>query len=319
MPPPGPILFCQLLFTTTSEARAEETNRVHLLPSKTPLTRPSTMAEAELKSLLQQVHQTLSSNKYDQTPSLLSKAKLALLHLNALIPTPQTSRPHLLLARETLELGALVSIRANNSQSPDSFTRYFQQLQPFYALPQSVLPREGSQQSKLTGLFLLLLLSASDYSGFHTMLEGLEMAARQAGVGLEDDAFIQYPVRLEQALMEGSYDKVWHETKGNKVPGEEYGIFSTFLIGTIRDEIASCSEKAYASVPVSNAKNLFFLDSEGAVVQFAQVRDWIVKDGRIYFPQQDQDLLASEKDILSSSGQVIENTLGYARELETIV
>lgn len=54
-------------------------------------------------------------------------------------------------------------------------------------------------------------------------------------------------------------------------------------------------------------------------MQFAQTRDWIVKDGRIYFPQQDQDLLASEKDILSASDQVIENTLGYARDLETIV
>lgn len=72
-------------------------------------------------------------------------------------------------------------------------------------------------------------------------------------------------------------------------------------------------------MPISNAKNLFFLDSEGAVVQFAQSRGWITKDGRIYFPQQDQDLLASEKDILSASDQVIENTLGYARELETIV
>jgi hypothetical protein len=26
--------------------------------------------------------------------------------------------------------------------------------------------------------------------------------------------------------MEGSYDRVWQETKGNKVPGEEYLIFS---------------------------------------------------------------------------------------------
>lgn len=91
------------------------------------------------------------------------------------------------------------------------------------------------------------------------------------------------------------------------------------MINTIRDEIASCSEKAYASVPVSNAKNLFFLDSEGAVVEFARSREWIVKDNRIYFPQQDQDLLANEKDVLSASDQVIENTLGYARELETIV
>lgn len=52
---------------------------------------------------------------------------------------------------------------------------------------------------------------------------------------------------------------------------------------------------------------------------FARDRGWTVRDGRIYFPQQEQDLLASEKDILSTSDQVIENTLGYARELETIV
>jgi 26S proteasome regulatory subunit N12 len=41
------------------------------------------------------------------------------------------------------------------------------------------------------------------------------------------------------------------------------------LIDTIRSEIASCSEKAYTSLPISNAKNLLFLDSEGAVVKFA--------------------------------------------------
>jgi 26S proteasome regulatory subunit N12 len=126
-----------------------------------------------------------------------------------------------------LELGAIVSIRQNNEQSPNSFTRYFQQLQPFYALPASQLPQERSQQSRVTGLYLLLLLSTSDYGGFHTMLETLEMARASAGRrGLEDDEFIQYPVRLEQALMEGSYDRVWQETKSSNVPGEEYGIFS---------------------------------------------------------------------------------------------
>lgn len=72
-------------------------------------------------------------------------------------------------------------------------------------------------------------------------------------------------------------------------------------------------------MPVSNAKNLFFLESEGSVVNFATARGWIVKDNRIYFPQQEQDLLANERDVLSVSGTVIENTLGYARELEMIV
>jgi hypothetical protein len=92
------------------------------------------------------------------------------------------------------------------------------------------------------------------------------------------------------------------------------------LIGTIRSEIASCSEKAYPSLPIASAKNLLFLQSEGSVVDFAHERGWVVKDGRIYFPLQQGDAEArTEKDILVASGQVIENTIGYARELETIV
>ena len=93
---------------------------------------------------------------------------------------------------------------------------------------------------------------------------------------------------------------------------------SQVLIGTIRSEIASCSEKAYPSLPIANAKNLLFLDSEGSVIQFAHERGWVVRDGRIYFPLQAGEM-GEEKEILVASGQVIENAIGYARELETIV
>jgi 26S proteasome regulatory subunit N12 len=188
------------------------------------------MAERELHEAIKQLHGCLQTHKYTTAPALLSRAKLALLHLNALIPAPSTSRQHLLAARETLELGALLSIRL---QDPEGFTRYFQQLQPFYALPNSELPKDGgvSQASKITGLYLLLLLSGGDYAGFHTCLEGLEVAAGmemsgKGRKGLEDDVFIQYPIRLEQALMEGSYDRVWGETKSERVPSEEFGLFS---------------------------------------------------------------------------------------------
>jgi len=93
------------------------------------------------------------------------------------------------------------------------------------------------------------------------------------------------------------------------------------LINTIRAEIASCSERAYPSLPITNAKNLLFLDSEGAVVSFAKSRGWIVEEGRIYFPASNEDINggSADKDVLAVSGQLIENTLGYARKLETIV
>ena len=64
-----------------------------------------------------------------------------------------------------------------------------------------------------------------DYAGFHTVLEGLELSD-EGKQSVEKDEFIQYPVRLEQALMEGSYDKVWGEMKGDRAPSEEFGIFS---------------------------------------------------------------------------------------------
>lgn len=96
-------------------------------------------------------------------------------------------------------------------------------------------------------------------------------------------------------------------------------ICTQVLVNTIRSEIASCSERAYPSLPISNAKNLLFLDSEGAVIQFAHSRGWVAKEGRIYFPQQAEEMAEGQKDILAASGQVIENTLEYARKLETIV
>jgi hypothetical protein len=209
--------------STTSPAQPTKFSHSTPISSPTVVEPPHNMAEKELSSVLQQLHQTLKSHNYQQSTSLLSKAKIALLHLNALIPQAKSPRKHLQLARETLELGAIISIRLKDTES---FTRYFQQLQPFYSLPASTLPKDGSNASKVTGLYLLLLLSEGDYAGFHTQLETLEVAAAQAGAKLEDDQFIQYPIRLEQALMEGSYDKVWVETKSERVPGEEFGLFT---------------------------------------------------------------------------------------------
>ncbi|KAL8720106.1 MAG: hypothetical protein Q9225_002982 [Loekoesia sp. 1 TL-2023] len=277
------------------------------------------MSTSNLSHILSQL-QSSSSSSPQQITSLLSSAKRELLTLNALIPTSTTPSQILLLARQTLETGALFSIRL---QQPDAFTRYYQQLLPFYEIPESSYYSgngndPSSQRSKVTGLYLLLLLTKGDYAAFHTVLEGLEVEQAGKGQGLEGDEFISYPVKLERWLMEGSYDQVWGATKREGVPSEEFGVFSEVLIGTIRDEIASCSEKAYPSLPIANAKNLLFLDSEGSVVEFAQARGWVVKDGRIYFPQTQEDM-RTEKEILVASGQVIENTIGYARELETIV
>ncbi|KXG46016.1 SAC3/GANP/Nin1/mts3/eIF-3 p25 [Penicillium griseofulvum] len=280
---------------------------------------------SDLQSLVSELHGAIERKQFDAANDLLIRSKRALLMQNALIPTSSTPPQLVVLARQVLELGALASIRQKDAQL---FTRYYQQLQPFYDLERHAgLPGQSSsevdfstsQRSKITGLYLLLLLSMGDSANFHTVLEGLVEEASLKGGRVEDDACIKYPVELERNLMEGSYDKVWRETKSERVPSEDFGLFSSVLVGTIRNEIAGCSEKAYPSLPISNAKNLLFLESEGAVIDFAKERGWILRDGRIYFPVEPEAAARSERDILVASGTVIENALGYARELETIV
>ncbi|KAK7550209.1 SAC3/GANP/Nin1/mts3/eIF-3 p25 family-domain-containing protein [Phyllosticta paracitricarpa] len=275
------------------------------------------MAEKDLQTITTQLQTALQRDPSSAGP-ILSRAKQLLLQANALMPSSTTAPAALAAARGIHELGALISIK---QQDPDSFVRYYHLVSPFYTVPPHVLSPAGSQRSKITGLYLLLLLSQGDYAGFHTVLEGLEVEGEMQGRSLDDDPFVQYPVRLEQALMEGAYDRVWGETKGERVPSEEFSVFSQVLIATIRSEIASCSEKAYPSIPITDAKSLLFLESEGAVVEFAKQRGWACngRDGRIYFPQTELADSVAERDVVQMSGTVIENTLGYARELETIV
>lgn len=86
------------------------------------------------------------------------------------------------------------------------------------------------------------------------------------------------------------------------------------LVHTIRGEIASCAARSYPSLSIASAKNLLFLDSEGAVAEFAQDQGWSLEDGRIYFPG-----LADEKKSQGDEKQVISHMVQYARDLESIV
>lgn len=191
------------------------------------------MAEQQLQQVLAQLKSTSPPQSYANARSLLSKAKLLLLKLNALSPASSSASPTaaspqppstLALARETYEQGALHSIRARD---PDAFTRYVTQLAPFYELPAAVLPPSLPERNKVTGLYLLLLLTQGRYAEFHSELESL--STREGGGGsvdVEGDRFLGYPIRLERWLMEGSYDRVWKAMKSREVPSEEYAVFS---------------------------------------------------------------------------------------------
>lgn len=52
-------------------------------------------------------------------------------------------------------------------------------------------------------------------------------------------------------------------------------------------------------------------------MEFAQTRGWEVRDGRIYFPE--QNVQAGEEEEKKGGRLTMSNVVGYARELETIV
>jgi 26S proteasome regulatory subunit N12 len=208
---------------------------------------------ADLKTIVPQLTNALEHKQLDAANDLLSKAKRALLLQNALIPTPSTSPQLVVLARTVLELGAIASIRQTDAQT---FTRYYQQLQPFYDLERHAgLPGQSSsevdsttsQRSKITGLYLLLLLSMGDSANFHTVLEGLVEEASLKGGRVEDNPYIKYPVELERNLMEGSYDKVWRETKSERVPSEDFGLFSNVSLRLLSLQLHSLSRSPLTS------------------------------------------------------------------------
>lgn len=209
-----------------SVAGSNTNQQSHLFSSPTTHnTTPAvpTMADRELTSLLQKLK---VSRSYPESSSLLSKAKIQLLKLHALTPQPTTPPALLVAAREVFEHGALLSIRAKD---PSAFTRYVHQLTPFYELPAEKVGGHGEgERKKITGLYLLLLLTQGDYAGFHTELEGLELREDNNldGGRVEDDRFLGYPIKLERWLMEGAYDRVWKAMAKGEVPSEEYGVFS---------------------------------------------------------------------------------------------
>lgn len=203
-------------------------------------------------------------------------------------------------------MGAIWSIRTRDIPS---FERHFAQLSTFYTDYSSQLP-PSSRASSILGLNLIRLLTQNRIADFHTTLEALPLppAARAS------DPFISHPVNFERWLMEGSYSKVWNARE--EAPAEEYRFFVDSLMGTIRNEIASCEEAAYDRLPLKDAATLLFFNTPSELLTFAKERGWQVdlSGGVIHFNGKNE-----EQAEVMPRHKLIAASLKYARELEMIV
>lgn len=207
------------------------------------------------------------------------------------------------LIGDILEIGAFWSVR---SKDIPSFDRYFSQLQTFYtdyryvflrvrvntinSLPCSSILPPSPREYPLQGLNLIRLLTQNRIADFHTTLESLRLPPDAA----VENPYIRHPVNVERWLMEGSYSKVWNARE--EAPAEEYKLFVDSLMGTIRyfsprninirmlsilyrNEIASCEETAYDSLPLKDAATLLFFKSHNELVSFAQQVGLLTSNG----------------------------------------
>lgn len=258
---------------------------------------------------------------------LISKLKLELIKFQLVPPfkgDEQTVRKQLFLARETFELATLVAVAAKDVEA---FQRNIGQLRPFYRDFSSKLPA-SDRQWPLMGLHLLSLLASNQIGAFHTELETIEQKDQER-------VYIKFALQLEQWLMEGSFNKILKA--GKTLPAPQYAFFVDVLSQTVRDKIADCSAEAYESLPVGEAKQVLMLDSDAAVLGYAQKRGWTVSNGVILFrspspsPSSSSSSMDTSDDAAAPaasasvgalelpSEKLINRMLHYAAELERIV
>ncbi|KAJ1988536.1 regulatory particle non-ATPase [Dimargaris cristalligena] len=263
---------------------------------------PSKENVAQLLQALRQEFNNPQSNP-DKCQDYLTQLKIQLAELGLLDALTADSQG-LVLARDVLEIGAYWSIRMKDIPS---FERYILQLAIFYQEGLRTQLPPSSSMYPLIGLNLLRLLSQSRVADFHTALELIDPSE------LNRNPFIHHPLQLEQALMEGSYKRVWNSR--TEVPAPEYTFFMDILTLTIRNEIASSCEKAYDSLPLEDAAALLFFSRPEEVQAFAQERGWRMNqiNRRVYFGNSETDV--QEFPI----PKIVSQTLTYAQELEKIV
>ena len=229
-----------------------------------------------------------------------------------------TTKKHLSLARETLELACFSSLR---SSPPDvvAFVRHVTQLRMYYQDYSALLP-PSPNEAALTGAWLLSLLSRHQLAEFHADLELL--THRKAEIVASPH--VQFAQQVEQQLMEGCYNQVLASSStsgggGKALPCPESGVFMRMLSSTVRDKIAECVEVAYQELPSAQAKQLLQLQDDAALRDFVKARAgrWTLgeKDGVLRFPGANADAEHGRIPTLTTIAQ----TLAYATEVEKIV
>lgn len=205
------------------------------------------------------------------------------------------------LALEVYEMAVFLSILNKDKQT---FERSVATLRGYYSAGMT-----SANHSTILGLQLLFLLVENKLAEFHCELELLTEEQL-------NHPYISFCSQLDQHLSVGSYDQVM--IAAAKPPVSYFTFFLTSMLETVRLNIAECAAAAYSTLTVKGATEVLMFNSEEDTLSFISEAypDWVIDTMLNTI-----DLRASKtskKDEIASV-QLIQQTLGYATEMERIV
>ncbi|QOY42892.1 hypothetical protein cpbgf_2003370 [Cryptosporidium parvum] len=271
---------------------------------------------SKILNLLQQAKVEIGKEQSDnlnKLSNLIKEMKILLIELPSLsLSSKEIDLTELVIARDVLEISALVSVRKKDSFG---FERDFLNLQRYYIDYESILAK-SENQDMIKGLYLLYLLSCDKISDFHIALEIIPPND-------QENKFVSFSKKLELYLLDGNYSKIMQMQ--STLPTPDYQIFFKELIDTCREKVAKCIECSYDKISIDKLKSMMRFSTNEELISFInemspnfnkeQVNSsnvqWKLIDNAVYF----------EKKTSSSSNNLdlISNALGYAIELERII
>jgi hypothetical protein len=209
----------------------------------------------------------------------------------------------------------------------------------------AAMPQATSQRPLITALHLLSLLTRQDVAAFHTCLESLPQA-------LLSTPEVTWAAQLEQHITEGSYQEVHAllSSPPSTTSPDAFRALAQQVSASIQREIADCVGSAYTSLPMVNLAALLMMPdgSKQAIRALCDERGWQLDaaNGRVLFKPSGggaptasrlagtnnaEAMAVDQEDMSALPGAdseayggdarraMLSQTLGYARELESIV
>uniref|UniRef100_A0A915PKT4 CSN8/PSMD8/EIF3K domain-containing protein n=1 Tax=Setaria digitata TaxID=48799 RepID=A0A915PKT4_9BILA len=162
----------------------------------------------------------------------------------------------LMIHQNVLEIDALYAILRCDL---DSFHEAISVLINFYNSYGS--SENWSNKWLMVGLNLMYLLATNQHVQFHMLLEQISQDIQQ------NNPYINTPVKLEQSLIEGAYHKIILTEKN--IPSPYYELFMRISMDTVRDEIASCMERAFIKISQCDAARLLLFNDISEMMPLA--------------------------------------------------